>query len=125
MAHNIIIKQNKTVKGSGLTQLRRAEDGAGVSYSLRCLVRRRDNVQQLGVECHIENGGKKHFLKKVFVRFATVILFGILCGLDFFHEVAVPVTMQPGFSPVFAKRGSNVLLVKLKARIDKVARQVY
>jgi hypothetical protein len=125
MAHNIVIKQNKTVKESGLPQLRWVKDSAGVSYSLWSLVRRGDNVQQLGVECHVDNGSKKHFLKKVFLRLARLILFGILRGLDFFHEVAMPVTMQPGFIPVFAKLGGNVLLVKLKARIDKVSRQVH
>ena len=63
------------------------------------------------------------FLHQVFLRFALVGgLFGV-SFLQFFHEVAVTVAMQPGFIAVFAKLSGNIMPVKLETRINEEARK--
>jgi cell wall assembly regulator SMI1 len=48
----------------------------------------------------------------------------VLCLFDLFREVTFTIAMQPGFVPVFAKLGGNVIPVQLKPRENEKAREV-
>ncbi len=67
---------------------------------------------------------KENLLEKVFLRLTFIIFFTFLYLLYFFHEVAPPVTMQPGFVAVFAKFGGNIVLVQFKTRVNKITREI-
>jgi len=56
-------------------------------------------------------------------RYALVgglLFFGLL---KLFHQETMAVAMQPGFTPVLAKFGGNIIPVHLKPRIHKEARK--
>ena len=77
------------------------------------------------MEYYVKRSQEKYFLEKIFLRLLGVTFFSILCGFNLFHEVAMPVTVQPGFIAVFAEVGGYVLFIQFKPCKNKIARQVY
>ncbi len=65
------------------------------------------------------NSLAKSFLEAVFLVLAFFGFFFFVGLLDFFHEVATPVTVQPGLVAVYAEVGGDIILVELKTGVHK------
>ena len=74
-------------------------------------------------EFYLHAGLKISFLQQIFLCFALIGRLLVFGCLQFFHQVAMPVTMQPGLIAVFAKLGGDIMPVKLETRINKEARK--
>ena len=82
-------------------------------------VHHRDNA---GEEFYLAGVVAESFLHQVFLCFALVgglFVFGLL---QLFRQVTMPVAMQPGFVPVLAKFGGNVIPVEFEAGVHHKAR---
>jgi hypothetical protein len=80
----------------------------------------RDNA---GEEFNLAGALAVSFLHQVLLCFALVsglFFFGLF---ELFHQVTMPVAMQPGFVPVHAKLGGNVFPVEFEAGVHHKARK--
>jgi len=76
-----------------------------------------------GEEFYLAGAVAIGFLHQVFLCFALIGRLLVFRLFQLFHQVTMPVAMQPGFVPVLAKFGGNVIFVQLKTSVDKKARE--
>lgn len=77
----------------------------------------------MGEEFYLAWGLEIGFLYQVLLRFTFVRGLFFIGLLQLFHQVTMPVAMQPWTAAVLAKFGGNVIPVKLEACVDKKARK--
>ena len=73
------------------------------------------------MEFYSEWFGVEYLLNEALLRLAFFAFLTVFSLLQFFHEVALTVTMQPGFVAVFAKFGCYVLAIQLIACKNEVS----
>jgi hypothetical protein len=65
----------------------------------------------------------ENLLHQAFLCFALVSRLFFFGLFELFHQVTMPVAMQPGFVPVLAKLSNNVIPVEIEAGVHKEARK--
>ena len=92
-------------------------------WQLDAVVRDQDLPDQASIETHLRVVLAIGFLYQVLLRFAFSAVLFFFSLFYLFHQVALAVTMQPGFIAVFAKFSGDVAPVHFVACVDKKARK--
>jgi len=77
----------------------------------------------MGEEFYLAGGLEEGFLYQVLLRFAFVRRLLFIGLLQLFHQVTVPVAMQPWPAAVLTQFGGNVAPVHVEACVNKKARK--
>src|ERR1700744_1670739 len=106
-----------------LPQLRRAENSIVTFGQVNAVIGNSDYLQQLRVKLHIGDIAAKRLLYQVLLCFALRCVLFFFSLFDFFHQVTLTVTVQPGPVTVLTKLHSNVVFVELVPRVNKKPRK--